>query len=536
MWRAAVKDPMNDPMNDPRKRFLLVFALLAAVLVANGCNSSPRADRRAAAPVEQTVRVTQHVGGMHYRVINHGKVLYQTFGPELLVLEPSSNRLLRTVELGAIGQAGSAIDMLIHDERLYVVLDRDEVVEVSVSDPETPRVLSREPADALGILPRQLSVAEGQLYISGIGGVARWEDGFIMLRREGDVGRVVMSADGLVACDSRRIYRLADGQYVGSASDLIPADGLDRAPEGSLVFTRQAEAGALVGLMTPNLREVDVDRTSFAVPGMVRSVRVFDNMIWVVTDTEILAFRLLRETGAEAGGLRLINATDIDVIGARDVAKIDDAHLAVVGSFGRSLYRLRSTARGPGDTFVYAHREPSRLMHARTDGRHILAGGPEGAWLYQIGSRVQPTEMELDDAPEPPTTASTVDARAAISIGGRMLTVETDSRTLEYRERGPGGIESKLHTVVSVEGEFWVGHDDGITVLALPEIAPTRARAERVADGLAAAELRVVGRVRLDGPVRHLFPMRADRGVSFVSTYGGFGIARYADEPAMESP
>lgn len=527
----------------PMTRILLTMAFLAlltATAFATGCNSLPRTDRRAAAPIDQSVRVTQHVGGTHYRVIKHENVLYQTFGPELLVLEPRSNRLLRSVELGVIGRSGSGVDMLVHEDRLYVVLDRDEVVELSVSDPESPRVLTRESADALGILPKRLSVADGQLYVSGIGGVVRWEDGYLALRRDvsdspdrNDVGHVAMTGEGLVACIGRRIHRLSDGSFVGSASDLIPADGLDRAPDGALVFIRQLSTGAFVGLMSPNLREIDVDRATIAVPGVVRSVRVFNDQIWVVTDEEILSFRLLRERVSEGEGLRLVNVADIDVIGARDVARVDEDHLAVAGSFGRSLYRLRTTGRGRGDTFIYAHREPSRLEHAQTDGRHILAGGPEGAWLYLIGSRVQPAEMNLDDAPKPPTTADTVDAKAAISEDGRTLTVETESGVYEYRERGFGGGERILHTVVSVEGEFWVGHDDGITVLALPGPITT-ARARGPADPV--DQLRVVGSVRLDGPVQHLFQMRTDRGVSFVSRYGGFGIARYADEVAAASP
>jgi hypothetical protein len=524
------------PWHESMMRILLVVLLLLASCFVIACKSTPRADRQPAVPIEQSVRVTQHVGGTHYRVLRHENVLYQTFGPELLVLEPRSNRLMRRVELGVIGQSGSAVDMLIHGERLYVVLDRDEVVELSLSDPEVPRVLSRESAGGLGILPRRLSVADGHLLVSGIGGVVRWDDGFIMLQQAGDVSRVSESGEGLVACIGRRIYRLSDGSYAGSASELLRAEGLRHAPLRSLVFVRQAETGALVGLMSANLREIDVNDATVAVPGVVRSIRIFDHAIWVVTDGEILSFQVMRDGSAGESGIRLVRHVDIDVIGARDVAKVDDDHLAIVGSFGRSLYRMRSTGRGPGDTFVYAHREPSRLMQARSDGRHILAGGPEGSWLYQIGSHVQVAEeMNPDDATTPQRTANTIDARASISDDGRTLVVEADSRTFEYRELGPGGIESRLHTVVSVEGEFWLGHDDGMTVLAIPAIPPrptgSVTRAMATVD-----ELKIAGRLRLDGPVRHLFPLRVDRGVSFVSRYGGFGIARYAEDRPADTP
>lgn len=521
---------------------LLLGIALATAIATGGCNSSPRSDRGAAAPTEQSVRVTQHVGGTHYRVVKHEDVLYQTFGPELLVIESRSNRLVRTVELGAIGRSGSGVDMLLHDDRLYVVLDRDEVVELSVSEPETPRVLTRESAEALGILPQRLSIAEGRLYVSGIGGVVRWEDGRHVFRPDrddtgehGSIGGVATSGEGLVVCVGRRIYRLDDGRFVGSASDLMSAEGLDRAPENAMVFIRQLSSGAFVGLMTPNLREIDVERTTIVVRGVARSVRVFNNQIWVVTDEEILSFRLLRERTSDEAGLRLVNVEDIDVIGARDVTRTDDDHLAVIGSFGRSLYRLNTTSRGPGDTFIYAHREPSRLERAQTDSRHILAGGPEGAWLYRIGSRVQRAEQDLDEAPDPPTTADTVEAQAAIGNDGRVLTVETASRQYVYEEGGIGGEGGMMHTVVTVEGEFWIGHDDGITVLALPaEDRPRRARGQRGSSQR--DQLQIVGRVRIDGPVRYLYPLRTERGVSFVSRYGGFGIARYAEEGMARSP
>jgi hypothetical protein len=236
----------------------------------------------------------------------------------------------------------------------------------------------------LGFSPRRLSVGDGHLYVSGLGGVVRWDDGFIMLRRDvqdspaqSEIGRVAMSNEGLVVCEGRRIYRLSDGRYVGSASDLVSAEGSTAPPDGALVFTRQAEAGALVGLMTPDLREIDVDRTTVPVPGIVRSVRVFDGKIWIVTDEEILSYRVMRETDDSPSGLRLVSVNDIDVIGARDVARVDDDHLAIIGSFGRALYRLRSTGARAG-RHIHLCPPGTRPPGTGTDRRPPHSGGRPG--------------------------------------------------------------------------------------------------------------------------------------------------------------
>jgi hypothetical protein len=75
-------------------RILLTLVACTATLFIHGCNSSPRADRRTA-PVEQ-IRPRHATRRRHaLSRARHENVLYQTFGPELLVLEPRSNRLMR---------------------------------------------------------------------------------------------------------------------------------------------------------------------------------------------------------------------------------------------------------------------------------------------------------------------------------------------------------------------------------------------------------------------------------------------------------
>lgn len=472
-----------------------------------GCASEP--ETPPPPPMVSELKVTQQVGGMHHVLHVHGNgdahAWYQAFGSDLLVLDTRSARVLETIELGVPGESAPLTALATEGERLFALLDGQEVIEFSLRDPQQPRMVTRESADALGVSPRTLSIVDGELYVSGEGGVVRWSDLQRVFIAGETAGRVIESSEGLVVCVDRRVYQIEGGAYVGSASDLVPAT-LERIEPDTLVFLRQGERGALVGLMNRKLRELDSAALTVAVPGQVRNVRVFMNRVWAVTDDEIAVYAVFEEA------LRRVRT--IDVLGARDVMQLDENHLAVCGGFGRAIYRLRSSERGPGDTFLYGHREPSRLTWARSDGRYILAGSELGHWLYLIGSRVEISDLEIDpEEPDvqPAREAGTVVATARISDDGRALVLRgEDGQIEEHRE--PEG--ARIHCVMAVDGEFWLGHDRGITVLK--------------ADGH-------VDRLRLNGPVRYLFPLRTDRGVAFVAEFGGFGIAQYVDRPALSS-
>lgn len=490
-------------------RAVVALFLLAGAMLS-GCASSRAADPQAL-PTQPVLRVTQQAGGTHYRMLVHEDVWYQTFGSDLLVLEPRSARVLQTVHLGRSGEHGAAIDMLVHDGELFVVLDADEVVVLNIDDARSPRVIDSQSADELTIAPKRLSTVGGELYVSGVGGVVRWSDGERIFRNLGDVSRVVMSDGGLVACVGRRIYQLHDGRFVGSASDLVPADDLRIDTDAELIlFTRQSPEGAIVGLMSTDMRELDHRLSSVAVLGQVRSARAFGGRIWVVTDAEVLSYEFMDG--------RLERSLHVDVLGARDVQQLNENHLALAGSFGRCIYRIESGDRGPGDTFLQVHREPSRLSAAKSDGRHILAGSEEGSWLYLIGSTVAPSDERLDRDQEPsppPAVATTVGARARISGDGTTVTITTDEGVFEYIE--PTG--ATMHCVTAVDGEFWIGHDLGITVLH-----------SRPSD-----DDPVAGSLRIDGPVLYLFPLRVGRGTAFVSEFGGFGTAQWVQEPIVQA-
>ena len=78
--------------------------------------------------------------------------------------------------------------------------------------------------------------------------------------------------------------------------------------------------------------------------------------------------------------------------------------------------------------------------------------------------------------------------------------------------------------VAAVDGDFWIGHDRGVTVIKSVEAVPVKGAAPRASD-------RILGRLRFAGPVLHIHPLLVGGGASFVSEFGGFGVAKFIEEP-----
>ena len=433
--------------------------------------------------------VTAHAGGTHYRTQIVGDYWYQTWGRTLLVVDPLTGEVMRSIELSPLGASGPASDMTLVGDGLFIVLDRTEVVVLSVADPRRPRIEYRVGHTELGLEPTTLSVVDEQLYVSGGGGVIRWSDRARWLLGM-ECGTVVESRVGLVACSGRRVHRLDDTHFVGSASALYPMPE-GTGPAGRFAFVRSGAGRASVGLMTGRIREVNMKLSTVDVEGIVRCVRVFDDRLWVVTDRRIAAYPI--------SGDRLLEPVLYPIAGARDLDFVEGGAVVVVGTFGRAVVRLD---RGGAVHTVREHREPAGLLRARCDGRFVQAGGPHGWWQYEPSGRVRPMTVEPgkpgDTAPSP-VIAATVDGRAWLGADGGSVVL---SDGVVHTEPG----SRVVSCIVAVDGRLWIGHDRGITVL----------------DG----EGRVIDRLRLAGPVRYVFPLAAG-GAVWVSEAGGFGTVSF---------
>ncbi len=501
------------------QRPILSVLLTLWVLTSTGCETAPKDTRT---PTHSVMRVTNHVGGAHYRTMILDSLWYQTFSNTLLILDPQTIQPVATLELGTFGECGPAIDLAFMGDGLFVLLEDDQVVQVSIDDPMDPHIVDRRSAAQLGILPRRLNVVsengEDVLFACGEGGAVRVDGGPVLLAGMGDVQSIAVGSMGLVGTIGRRVYSAEDQRYVGAASELyaLPDDDAD-----GLLFVQHGDAGGLIGIMDSDIRERHARDFTTAVGGTVHRVRCFDGSIWIVTDEQILAYT------PDADELKLRDV--FRVRGARDVDMIRENYLAVAGTFGRSIYRIRDDSNGKGDTFVRAHREPGQLRYAISDRLQVLAGTPQqGTWLYQIGSEASLMDKVLSQEPALSRDAVTDDGTATLSADGMTLSVKTKAADLSWEHPK----QQRLHCVIAVESRFWVGHDSGVTILKVRQ--PTPEEIEIAAKNELdppQPELQVDGNVWLHGPVRYLFALLTNRGATYVATYSGFGTIEFIEEP-----
>jgi len=521
----------------------LVFALILPLILACGlgpsaCTNAPagtpvvREEDAELPPVERSMRVATSFGGAHRALLVVGNHWYQTFANRLLVLDAPTGTVISDIELAPRGTTGPASSLVLRGSSMFVVLERDAVVELDLARVRQPAFVARWGVAELGLEPRQASLVGDEVFVSGDRGVVRLSEA----PREGAtvdedgkpvapvpparmldgmaVGDVVAADGGPVACVGRRILRLADGSYVGAASRLLP---LAAEHGGGYGFALQATEGAEVGLMGADFRE----RSRSAVRGFVRAIRVLDGRFMAVTDSEITTWKLETTPGpgttSDGEGIQLGAMLPVAVRGARDVGFVRHNRFAVAGTFGRSLYRYLPEGDKPGDTFYWTERMPGRLDVSLSDRRRVLAVGVEGAWMYLIGDKA---ELVSRDIPSPDRQSPTAEvAWGSASCDERREEVQVRvGETLVLYRPSRGGLVS---TLAAADGLIWVGHDDGIDILGMDP---------------ATGGLVVEDRLVLAGPMVALYPNRVGGGVNYVARFDGFGVIRpvpVADPPIV---
>jgi hypothetical protein len=404
---------------------------------------------------------------------------------------------------------------------MFIVLERDAVVELDVRQPRAPVLLARWTPTELGIEPLRLASVDGDLLVSGDGGVVKLADAapagtsFDAKGRpispeqparalDGkEVGTVVASDNGAVACVGRRILRLATGEYLGAASMLKPMPS----EYGGYAFVLQAEQGAEVGILGPDFKK----RSSSVLPGTVTSLRVSDSRFIAVTEAEVAVWKLEQQPGFDAtsygDGIQLGTPREYPVKGAYDIGRIRDNRFAVAGSFGRALYRLLPEGDKPGDTFYWSERMPGRLDVAVSDRRRVLAAGLEGAWLYLIGEKAELVDRQIS-APDPQSARGDLAWGSAVSDDDRATVVfRLGDRALPYKPSRAGLVS----TIAVADGKVWIGHDHGIDVVGFDPLM---------------GELICESTIRLAGPIIAIYPNRVGGGVNYVARLDGFGVIR----------
>ncbi len=470
-----------------------------AFAVTGGCMSDytpvARADER---PKE--LQVSHSVGGTHWRTIVCDGTWFAPYGSSLLSLVPSTGVKLDEIACMPVGKSGALVDLIAFRGDLIGVLDRTAVIRIDITNPRALMVIETIGEKALGIRPESISVVGDELYVSGLGGIVRLDTGERFLAGSAVCGRVVSSAHGLVTTRNREIVSLADGSAIGRATDLQPLSS-NVGSSNWIGFVYQGKEKARVGILDAELQEVAAE----VITGNVSYLRELAGRLWAVTPTGATTWKIEPSALSDMREVRVRGAIDIDLA--------DENTFAIAGTFGRSLYRFEADRRGQADEFFAATREPGRLQRVLSDGRRVVAGSDEGNWLYMSGGSCELSANPINPVNPPSSTVIGSFGTASIEGADRdEYTIESGSRVVVEGKgmrqilQMPQGAHAR--TLALVGDDLWIGNDDGIDVWRLTGNAMKR-----------------VGRLRLQGPVTNIYPRRTFDGATWVSLFGGMGVA-----------
>ena len=493
--------------NSHRSRSHLLTVLSGLLVVMTGCQPS-YAPKRTIDLRPRILEVVNQHGGNRRVMVHLDEHWYQSFGPEIEVIDSEDGLRITTLEPGPWGTVPPVSDLMISPEGdLLAVHAFDRVARYDLENPRRPVLVREYDAESLGVLPLFLSEEGGRVWVSGRGGATPLgSDGVVVLDDLGDdisIGRVVGGEEGIVATVGRRILGVEDGRYFGAASELrpIPTAIAEKVGlPGGLVFILRGSEASTVGIMGPDLRERDrqVYRAN------VQSARVLGDRLWAVMPTEIVTWPL------EEGG-RLGSPQFIPIKGARDIGMVAPNYYAVCGTFGRAIYRFKADSTGDADEFIAVERTPGLMVAAATDGRRVLAGSDEGNWIYRIGGKVELTDRPLRNDTPPKRKVTTTWGEATVEEDGRVLRIDAlQVEPFEWRCPWNG----RIMTLEAADDRVFVGHDFGVECFGF--------RNERVDR---------VGGIVLEGPVAWLFRPRVGDEVAFVSIFGGLGTVEVVPDP-----
>ena len=477
-----------------------VFFLVAAgtILPLGGClttyTPTAKADER---PKE--AYVSHSVGGTHWRTFVDNETWFQGFGPTLLVLSTKNGAVLDKLVCFSVGKSGALVDLVKYQGDLIAVLDRTAVVRIDRTNLSALMIVETIKEKALGIRPESISVVDGELYVSGLGGVIRLDTGERFLAGTEVCGRVVGTSVGRVSTRHGEIIRLSDGTILGSATDLQNIS-VSAGSSKLIAFVDQTKDSARVGIMDSDLHELAV----VVVAGEVTRLREINGRLWAVTPGGMTTWKIASGGLSDEQKIRVRGALDIDMVGPNTYA--------IAGTFGRALYRLEADESGPGDEFFATTREAGRLERILSDGRRIVGGSDEGNWIYITGGTCEPSRNPIQTVNPPSAVAFGEFGKASIEgADSDVFTIESAHRVVVV---GNGTIQTiqmpqgaYARTLATVGSDLWIGHDDGIDIWRL--------------DG---AKMDRVGKIRLQGPIVNIFPRRTNDGASWVSLYGGMGV------------
>ncbi|GEM_PF-2331682 len=503
--------------------------LAAACMGISGCieykvEKTPRPDT-----VHLEVRHEVH-GTSHSTVVD-GDLWYVTQGNHLVVLDQETGRKISELDLMPAGRSGPAVDMLVEPTMMYVVLQDSGVVALDRTDARRPWIESTWDAETLGIEPRHVDPGRFGPIVSGIGGAIQLPDLKRLIDHDGEVTSVVeLENDGLYTM-GRRVYRLNDDAYVGSASSLacFPSSPNGESstalgsvlPRETLLFIRNERSGGLGGFAHMEegiLREVDSSRSTEALPGGVNCIRVENDRVLIAGPRSVHLFRIESD-----GALKELWSTEL--MGIREVDFMGEDDIVVVGEFGQACFRTDKQVNSER----FRRASPGGLLQAVSDGRTIRATSHDGIWEYRIGDEANLSSARFTTYPEPPRSVALLGWEVTIAADGSHAVVRNEIG----QDIMPAPVGSHFTTVAAGDGAFWLGHVEGIMMLRPPSSMPMLPVGW---DEMTVDEQRAAGysplqgiqklSVQVDGPVIFIEPLELGGGIGYAAANGGFGVVR----------
>lgn len=482
-------------------------------------------------PETRHLEIRHEAHGTSYATVVDEDLWYVTQGNRLLVLDPTTGRQISETDLGRGGETGAAIDLFVTSTDIYVVMKDTGVVSLDRTDPRRPWIETRWDADTLGIEPRSIHRGLNGPIICGMGGAVQLPDLNRLVDHHEEVTSLVELGDESIYASNRRVYRISDDAYIGSASSLeslpVPEDETEAdargsvLPENVVLFTRNESIGGLAGFAyvgNSMLREVDSRNSTEAFPGGIRRIHAKGNRVLIISPGSIHLYRIdhrghLNETWSQK------------VNGARDAGFMGDDEIVVVGDFGQARFNVDRQ----DDALEYRHDSPGGLIQAVSDGRAIVATGVDGTWRYDIGHEAELVTDQVRLFPPPPRGVAMLGWKITLSPDGLNAVVSNQFGEALL----PAPIDSKFTTVTAAEGSFWLGHNEGILMLKPPQQAAPipsgwdeMTKQEKVASGYSALQGVQKLSVMIDGPVIYIQPLDLGGGVAYAATNDGFGVVR----------
>ena len=475
--------------------------ILTLGLLLSGC-SQKYVRPASIAPEVTHLEVRERTAGTHWCCAVIDGVPWVSDGRRILVLD-TRGRLQGAFEVGTTGEHAPIVDMVANGQDVAVVLDGDQVHIVDASDPRHPQSVQRFGAHRLGLTPQRVAIIKGETVVYGKQGAVRLSDRHRLLHGD-PIASMSHTPDGGWYVQGRRIFRLHDGAYIGTASLLAPS------PTGACAFARNEGDAALLGVLSADATEADPAKLTVAVPGRVRRMK-FDDDDLLVVSTAGLHRWVLRNGELQPDGFWAQR-------GLQDATHLSGGLVLAVGEHGRSIIDL---ALRSSDKEVHRHETAGGLLEVRTAQGSLFARGAAGFWSFQPGQSIRRV-MAMPAVPvQPATSAATLEWSVALQKDGTAsITTPLGVATLQ----APDG--SRVTCVASTGVAFWLGHEQGITRLAPPAIAPQPPDED---DAKATAQIDpLMGStnmsVRLGGPVLSCTALVLGRGVAYATAHDGFGL------------